>query len=185
MVGYSSPFFFRRMNMRTDMVLLALAGLLLVSRETSASPQARAGSLTMEDFLDASNALDDGDASDVLDGALVAALVSSRDGQRLALSTLLCEARQYRDDIQDRMLLNATSALKAEARRTDSRIARAKAKLDSLGLMPMECDDVSVTRLVECRALVAPVGCEADEDLAVQVQAVRQVEIVLEGSVKS
>jgi hypothetical protein len=32
---------------------------------------------------------------------------------------------------------------------------------------------------------VAPVGCEADEDLAVQVQAVRQVEIVLEGSVKS
>jgi len=176
------------MNMRMDTVLLALAGLLLVSREASASPQARAGSLTMEDFLDASNALDDGDASawsDVLDGALVAALVSSRDGQRLALSTLLCEARQYRDDIQDRMLLNATSALKAEARRTDSRIARAKAKLDSLGLMPMECDDVSVTRLVECRALVAPVGCEADEDLAVQVQAVRQVEIVLEGSVKS
>jgi hypothetical protein len=168
-------------------ILLVPAMAMLVSPvgRANEAPSARAGSLSMADFLDAPSALDDGDASDVLDGALVEALVASRDGQRLALSTLLCEARQYRDAIQDRLLLKVTSSLKAEARRVDSRIVRAKAKLDILGLAPMGCDDVLVTRLMGCRELVPPSECESDEELATQTRAVGQVEIILEGSVKS
>lgn len=160
------------------LLVLSAALLAFAPATVSAEPPAR---LVMSDFMGGSDTLDDGDASDTLDAAVVDALVSSRDGQRLALSTLLCEARQYREDVQDRLILQSDAALKAEATRTDARIARTKAKLNSLGLEPLECDAVAVTRLVECRTLVAPAECTADEDLAAQVRAVAQVATMVDG----
>ena len=154
-----------------NLLVLGIALLAFVPVVARAEPPR----LTMADFLDDSDiAFDDGDATDVLDAAMVTALASSRDGQRLALSTLLCEARQYREDVQDRLIIKDALPMRVEAMRTDARIARLKAKIGELGLETMECDSPAVAKLMECRGLVAPTECGA-EDLATQVRAVERV----------
>ncbi len=129
--------------------------------------------LSLDDFTDASDALDDNSAADALDDALVESLLQDKKQQQVLLSALLCEAQQYRSDVEDRLTLDISEVLLADATRTDSRIAKIKAQLGKR--KPLTCDAPAVAKIVECRGLLPAQECETDDILHAQVRAAERL----------
>jgi hypothetical protein len=90
------------------------------------------------------------------------AVLSSRSGQRLVLSALLCEATE--------LLTSAdTHTTSAGRLRLAGQAESARVRLTVLNIEPLACDAWPVARLVQCLGLLPSLACSEDDVLAAQV----------------
>ena len=107
-----------------------------------------------------------------MDAALATdAVLSTRAGQRLVLSALMCEALQRKADVGDQLELRLTADVLTADKRADRDIERARERLAVLAIQPLACDTWAVGRVVNCLSLLPSVACTEDDELAAQVAA--------------
>jgi hypothetical protein len=141
---------------RLDRVMKALAalglGLALLVGTAHAAPRDAAA-----DAPTARALMADFDAQIAAD-----AVLSSRSGQRLVLSALLCEATE--------LLTSAdTHTTSAGRLRLAGQAESARVRLTVLNIEPLACDAWPVARLVQCLGLLPSLACSEDDVLAAQV----------------
>jgi len=140
--------------------------------ETKSSP--RFVVLTKADFLASAAELDETHAmavalaADLVTAVATDAVITSRAGQRVVLSALLCEARAL-------LISGDTHTTHAGRMRLIARQDRARLALDVLAIQPLACDAYPVERLVGCLGLLPGPECTTDADLAAQVRAAERL----------
>jgi len=131
--------------------------------------------LTKADFLASAAELDETHAmavalaDDLVTAVSTNAVITSRAGQRIVLSALLCEARAL-------LISEDTHTTHAGRMRLIARQDRARLALDVLEIQPLACDAYPVKRLDGCLGLLPGPECTTDTDLAAQVRTAEQLE---------
>ena len=140
--------------------------------DTKSSP--RFVLLTKADFLASAAELDETHAmavalaADLVTAVATDAVITSRAGQRVVLSALLCEARAL-------LISEDTHTTHAGRMWLIARQDRARLALDVLAIQPLACDAYPVERLVGCLGLLPGPECTTDADLAAQVRAAERL----------
>ena len=96
------------------------------------------------------------------------AVLSSRSGQRLVLSALLCEATE--------LLTSAdTHTTSAGRLRLAEQAESARVRLTVLNIEPLACNAWPVARLVQCLGILPSLACSEDDVLAAQVATAERI----------
>ena len=130
---------------------------------------ARAGRLSAADFLnswevDKIRALSSTLAADLIAAAATSQVISSRAGERVVLSALLCQAHSLL--VSEDTHTTHTGRMRLLAQQDHAQFA-----LDVLAIQPLTCDAYPVKRLVQCLDIVPVPECTTNDELAAQVRA--------------
>jgi tetratricopeptide (TPR) repeat protein len=101
-----------------------------------------------------------------IDGAL-----STRFGQRLVLSAMLCESQLRKKEIGDQLQNGPTWPLMTADRKAGADVIKARERLTILDIVPLQCDVWPVERIVQCMGLLPSISCTEDDELSAQVHA--------------
>lgn len=132
-----------------------------------------AGRLSVADFLSPWEvnriyALASELTSDLVATAMTSQVISSRAGERVVLSALLCQARQLLGN-------ENTHTTRAGRRFLVAQQDRAQLGLDMFGIQSLACNAFPVVQLMDCLDLVPAPECTTNSELAAQVRAARKL----------
>ena len=140
-------------------------------------PPPTAGKMLAADFLDKPKRDSGVDAPNPGDIRRMAAalqaemaadqVLTTRAGQRLVLTALLCEATQ--------LLVAEGRTTRAARDRLHAQAERSQLRLDVLAMQPLACDAWPVERLIGCLGILPQAACIDDDGLAALVRAAERL----------
>ena len=114
--------------------------------------------------------------SEMLAANAADAVMSTRAGQRLVLSALLCEAILRKSQTEDKLEVSLVAPVLAADANAGRDIVRAKQRLQKAAILPLACNLGPVDAIVEClNSLLPSVSCTESDELAAQVRAAGKI----------